>query len=87
VVEQVFNSSTQETEAYRSLNSRLVYRASSRQWSLGSEEVGKSKASDDVIEQGGVFQPQQAAELDSFGSMAIPLQSRIQGVTETIDIG
>jgi hypothetical protein len=32
-----------------------------------------------------MFQPQQAAELDSFGHMALTLESRTEGTTETID--
>jgi hypothetical protein len=32
-------------------------------------------------------QPQQAAELGSFGHVALPLESRIDGTTGTIDSG
>ena len=58
--------------------------------SLGSEEVGKQKAGDNVIKQGGVgvvvvmFQPQQAAELCSFGHVALALESRIEENTGTM---
>lgn len=34
-----------------------------------------------------MFQPQRAAELDSFGTMALALESRIEGVTGTVDAG
>jgi hypothetical protein len=32
-----------------------------------------------------MFQPQQATELDSFGTVALALESRIEGTTGTID--
>ena len=32
-----------------------------------------------------MFQPHQAAELGSFGHLAMALESRIEGTTETID--
>ena len=53
----------------------------------GSEGVGKQKASDDVIEQGGHVPAQQAAELGSFCHVALSLESRIEGTIETIDVG
>jgi hypothetical protein len=34
-----------------------------------------------------MFQPQQAAELSSFGHLALSLESRIEGTTGTIDAG
>jgi hypothetical protein len=34
-----------------------------------------------------MFQPQQAAELSSFGNVALALESRIEGTTGTIDAG
>ena len=34
-----------------------------------------------------MFQPQQAAELSSFGHVALALESRIEGTTGTIDAG
>jgi hypothetical protein len=34
-----------------------------------------------------MFQPQQAAELDSCGHMALASESRIDGTTGTIDAG
>ena len=47
----------------------------------------KRKPGDNVIEQEGnvMFQPQEAAELGSFGHMALALDSRIEGTTGTID--
>jgi hypothetical protein len=36
---------------------------------------------------GGMFQPQQAAELGSFSHVALAFQSRIEGTTGTIDTG
>jgi hypothetical protein len=36
---------------------------------------------------GGMFQPQQAAELSSFSHMALVLKSRLEGVSGTIDAG
>jgi hypothetical protein len=50
VVIHAFNPSTQETEACRSLSSRSVYRAKSRQTRLGNEGVGKQKAGYDMID-------------------------------------
>ena len=55
--------------------------------SLGSEGVGKQKAGNNVIEQKTTFQPQEAAELGSFGHVALALESRIEGTTETTDAG
>jgi hypothetical protein len=34
-----------------------------------------------------MFQPQQAADLSSFGHVALALESRIEGATGTIDAG
>jgi hypothetical protein len=34
-----------------------------------------------------MFQPQQAAELSSFGHVALALESRIEGITKTVDAG
>ena len=48
--------------------------------SLGSEGVGKQKAGDDVIEQGSMYQLQQAAELAA-------LESVVEVVAGTIDAG
>jgi hypothetical protein len=60
--------------------------------SLSSEEVGKQKAGDNVIKQGGVgvvvvmFQPQQAAELCSFGHMAFALKSELKGLVGQLSL-
>ena len=62
------------------LSSRSIYRASSRQSRIGSEGVGKQKAGDDVIEQGSMYQLQQAAELAA-------LESVVEVVAGTIDAG
>ena len=55
VVVHVFDPSIQETEPCRSLSSRSMDRLSLAlgQPSLGSEGVGKQKAGDNVLEQGG----------------------------------
>jgi hypothetical protein len=55
--------------------------------SLGSEGVGKQKAGDDAIEQGGHVPILQAAWLGSFGHVALAFESRIEGTTGTIDAG
>jgi hypothetical protein len=34
-----------------------------------------------------VFQPQQAAKLNSFGYVALALETRIKGITEITDAG
>jgi hypothetical protein len=34
-----------------------------------------------------MFQPQQAAELGSFDSVSLALESRIEGITGTVDAG
>ena len=44
------------------------------------EEVGKQKA-DDAINNGAMFQPEQAPELSSFIHMALALESRIEGTS------
>jgi hypothetical protein len=55
--------------------------------SLGNEGVGKQKAGNNVKEKGIMFRPQQAAELHSFGTVALAFELRIEGTTETIDAG
>jgi len=40
-----------------------------------------------IIKQGTMFQPQQTAELNSFGHVALALASRIEGTTGTMDAG
>ena len=42
-----------------------------RQPSLGTEEVGKEEASDNIIEQGAMFKLQQAGELSSFSHVSV----------------
>jgi hypothetical protein len=51
------------------------------------ELENRKLVSDNVIEHGAMFQPQQAAELGSFGHMALALESRIKGTTGKIDAG
>ena len=55
--------------------------------SLGSEGVGKQKAGDNVIEQEGMFQLQQAADLGSFGHVALALQLGGEEITQAVDVG
>ena len=55
--------------------------------SVGSEGVGKQKAGNNVIEQGATSQLLQAAELGSFSHVALALESRIEGITGTVDAG
>ena len=40
----------------------------------------------DVINKEAMLQPEQAAELSSFGHMALALESRVEGITGTIDL-
>jgi hypothetical protein len=55
--------------------------------SLGIEGDGKQKGGDNVIEQWAVFQPQQVAQLHSFGHVALALKSIIEGTIGTSDTG
>lgn len=81
MVINAFNSSTWEGETGGSLRCRPAWSTEqvSEQPSLGSKRNHRRRrACEDVIEQGALFQPQQAADLGSFSCMALVLESRME---------
>lgn len=81
MVVHVFNPSTKETEAGRSLSSRPIWSTEQipKQPSLGSKgSHRKQNAGDVVIEQEAMFQPQLAADLVDFSHVVLVLESRIE---------
>ena len=57
------------------------------QSSLGREGIRKQNAGDNVIEQGAIFQLQQAADFYNFNHVPLALESRIEETTWTVDAG
>ena len=72
------NPSIQETQPCRSPSSKSVCRASEFQDSKARQckGIGKQKAGDAAIEQGGMFQISKQQNFDSFGHVSLALYSR-----------